>query len=72
MYSISRFIRPDDENIIIQIPKELRGKFVEIELVENNGKVSSVSAAEKKETAHAELELQMLDKMRNQLSVWDI
>ncbi|MFN0276803.1 MAG: hypothetical protein ACKVPJ_13735 [Chitinophagales bacterium] len=69
MIQVSRFIKPEEEHILVQVPKELRGKFVEIVFQE---KVTGHSAADREKLALNEIELQMMDKVRNQLNVWDI
>jgi hypothetical protein len=64
---------PGEEHIVITVPKELRGKFVEIEIHETPVNAERNPFNDNPEqAAQKEIELQMLDKMRNQLSVWDI
>ncbi|MBC8047898.1 MAG: hypothetical protein H7Y00_13960 [Fimbriimonadaceae bacterium] len=73
MYRQLRFIKPDEETMLLSIPVELKGKLIEISIAEKRDDVdvlleddSSVLMINEK------IEMQMLDKMRNQLYVWDI
>lgn len=71
MVKLVRFIRTDEDTIMLNVPANLKGKFVEIDIMETNTE-EIISDGEESLSRNSEVELQMLDKMRNQLNVWDI
>ncbi len=57
----------------LEIPKALKGKYIEITISERNAEeASNLNNEDFPVMMGKEIEMQMLDKVRNQLSVWDM
>ena len=73
MFKIFQFIKAEQDIIHIEVPKHLRGKLVEITLQEKAPDPDThLNESDEEKMAHKEAELKMMDKVRNQLNVWDI
>ncbi len=72
MFKRFLLIRPDQDVLQIEVPKNLKGKLVEI-IIQEKAPDPDVVLDEKDEQimAQKEEELKILDKLRNQLNVWD-
>lgn len=73
MQKTFQFVNAEQEFIYIPVPKNLKGKLVEIVMQEKAPDPDThLNASETQQMASKEAELQLLDKVRNQLNVWDI
>ena len=73
MLRIFRFIRPQEDYLVIKVPKEIQGKLVEIIVTEkapDNDAVINEEDNAMMETKQAELKV--MDKIRNQINFWDM
>ncbi len=73
MFKFFQFIKSEQEYIHIEIPKDLKGKLVEIIIQEKAPDPDThLDKTDEETMAQKEAELKMMDKVRNQLNVWDI
>ncbi len=73
MFKLFQFIKADQDIIHIEVPKDLRGKLVQITLQEKAPDPDThLDLSDEETMAHKEAELKLMDKVRNQLNVWDI
>ena len=73
MFKFFQFIKSEQEYIHIEIPKDLKGKLVEITIQEKAPDPDThLDKTDEETMAQKEAELKMMDKVRNQLNVWDI
>ncbi|HCK22683.1 MAG TPA: hypothetical protein DHW15_11140 [Bacteroidetes bacterium] len=70
---IFRFIEKNEDFIKVPLPRSLKGKFVQITIEERAPEDGvAISLADNEQLKQKEDELILLDKLRNQLDVWDI
>lgn len=73
MFKFFQFIKIDQESIQIDVPKDLKGKLVEIIIQEKAPDPDThLDKNDEEKMALKEAELKMMDSVRNQLNVWDI
>ena len=70
---IFRFTERDEDFIKIPLPRSLKGKYIEISINEKAPEEGAVMLpSDNQMLKEKEDELILLDKLRNQLEVWDI
>ncbi len=73
MFRIFQFVKKEQEYLHVAIPKQLRGKLVEIVVQEKAPDPDlKLEASEEQELEQKAKELQAIDQLRNQLNGWDI
>lgn len=73
MFRLFRFIRQEEDYIVIKVPKEIRGKLVEILISEKAPDDDTVISPDENSLMETkEAELKVLDKIRNQINFWDM
>lgn len=73
MHKLLKFVKPGEETVLLHIPQSMKGKLIEITMAEKAPDDDTDLDPESSEhMAHKEIELQIIDKMQSQLSVWDI
>ncbi|MBK6731675.1 MAG: hypothetical protein IPG60_12220 [Bacteroidetes bacterium] len=73
MIRLFRFVRPQEDFVVIKVPSEIKGKLVEIIITEKAPDNDTVINAE--DTLMMETkedELKVMDKIRNQINFWDM
>jgi hypothetical protein len=70
---IFRFTDKNEDFIRVPLPRSLKGKFIEISINEKAPDEGAViESSDNRRLKEKEDELMILDKLRNQLEVWDI
>lgn len=73
MHKIFRFVRTDEEYIVLKVPASLKGKLAEIIISEKAPDSDTIiSADESLQMEQKQNELQLMDKIRNQINFWDM
>ncbi|MEZ5014462.1 MAG: hypothetical protein R2794_09235 [Chitinophagales bacterium] len=73
MIKTFQFIQSEQEYIHIEVPVGLRGKLVEIVIQEKAPDPDThLDSTDEEKMERKEAELQLMDKLRNQLNNWDI
>ncbi len=73
MIKLIKTVKTVQELTSVSISGSLKGRFIEVNMKEKKTDLDSgLNKYSKEELANHEAELQMLDKMRNQLLVWDM
>jgi len=72
MFKFFQFIKAEQDSIHIDVPKDLKGKLVEIIIQEKAPDPDThLDKNDAEKMAMKEAELKMMDSVRNQLNVWD-
>ena len=72
MFKFFQFIKPEQDTISVEVPKNLKGKLVEITIQEKAPDPDThLDESDEQKMAQKEAELKLLDKVRNQMNVWD-
>jgi len=73
MFRIFQFVKKEQEFIHIPLPPSLRGRLVEIVIQEKAPEPGTeLDENAEKQLEHQAEELRALDKLRNQLTGWDM
>ncbi len=73
MIRLFRFVRPQEDFVVIKVPAEVKGKLVEIIINEKApDKDTAINAEDALLMDTKEDELKVMDKIRNQIPFWDM
>ncbi|HET8964424.1 MAG TPA: hypothetical protein VFM99_11020 [Chitinophagales bacterium] len=73
MIRLFRFVRPQEDFVVIKVPSEIKGKLVEIIITEKApDKDTVINAEDTLMMETKEDELKVMDKIRNQINFWDM
>lgn len=73
MIRLFRFVRPQEDFVVIKVPSDMKGKLVEIIIAEKApDKDTVINAEDTLMMETKEDELKVMDKIRNQINFWDM